>query len=227
LEKFAVIVAGGMGSRMNSVIPKQFMELEGKAVLMYAVNAFYCYDNAVRITVVLPADLIIGWKSLCTRYDFSIPHIVVGGGEKRYFSVKNALDTIPPEGLTAIHDGVRPLAGQALIGRAFDSASVHGNAVPATRVNDSVRMLAGSSSHPLDRSMLRLIQTPQVFDTVMIKKAYSMGYNDSFTDDASVLEAGGVKINLIEGDPFNVKITYPEDLFIAETLIRQRGIQAR
>lgn len=220
MKKFAVIVAGGLGTRMNSIVPKQFMELAGQPVLMHPVKSFFSYDSSLSILVVLPADLISGWQSLCATYDFMIPHNVIEGGPKRYFSVKNALNTIPPEGLVAIHDGARPLAGYALISRAFDSAAVEGNAIPAIPVPDSVRMINGSSNRPLDRNTLRRIQTPQVFDTAMIKKAYAAGFNDSFTDDASVLEASGVKINLIEGDPFNIKITYPEDLPVAETLIR-------
>jgi 2-C-methyl-D-erythritol 4-phosphate cytidylyltransferase len=216
-----------MGTRMNSVVPKQFLELAGQVVLMHPVNSFYSYDNSISIIVVLPADLISEWHSLCARYDFTIPHNVVEGGPKRYFSVKNALDTIPAEGLVAIHDGARPLAGQTLISRAFDSAAVEGNAIPAIPVPDSVRMITGSSNRPLDRNTLRRIQTPQVFDTAMIKKAYSTGFHDSFTDDASVLESNRVKINLIEGDPFNIKITYPEDLAIAEALIRHRCSQMR
>ena len=225
MEKFAVIVAGGTGTRMNSFVPKQFLKLAGKPVLMHPVNSFFSYDPAICIIVVLPAELISGWESLCTQYGFTIPHTVVEGGEKRFFSVKNALEKIPSAGLTAIHDGARPLAGQDLIGRAFDYASVHGNAIPVTRVTDTVRILSGSSNNPMDRSKLRLIQTPQVFDTALIKNAYTRAYNNTFTDDASVLEAMGMKINLIEGEPFNIKITYPEDLFIAEALIGHQDKQ--
>jgi 2-C-methyl-D-erythritol 4-phosphate cytidylyltransferase len=208
---------------MNSVVPKQFLQLAGKPVLMHSVNAFFSYDPAVNIIIVLPAGLLSDWESHCIQYGFIVPHTLVEGGEKRFNSVKKALGIIPSTGFVAIHDGARPLACPGLIRRAFDFAEIHGNAIPVAPVTDSVRILTDSSNNPLDRSKLRLIQTPQVFNTALIKNAYGQDYDDAFTDDASVLEASGETIHLFEGDPYNIKITYPEDLLIAEALFQHPG----
>ncbi|MCX6288030.1 MAG: 2-C-methyl-D-erythritol 4-phosphate cytidylyltransferase [Bacteroidetes bacterium] len=222
MDKFAIIVAGGTGTRMSSAIPKQFLPLAGKPVLMHSIQAFHEYDAKVKIIVALPTGLISEWKTLCSRYSFTIPHTLAQSGKVRFDSVKNALSFVKLDGIVAIHDGVRPMISKGLISRAYDHAIAHDNAIPVTPVTDSVRMTNGNMNHPVDRSHLRLIQTPQVFLTSLILKAYQQGYQDSFTDDASVLEAAGETINLIRGDPYNIKITYPEDLVIAEALIKYK-----
>ena len=222
MDKFAIIVAGGSGTRMNSAVPKQFLPMEGKPVLMHSILAFHIYDASTQIIVALPAGLFSSWESICNEHSFRIPHKLAEGGKTRFDSVKNALNFITADGLVAIHDGVRPLVSRDLISRAFDHTRVHGNAIPVVPVTDSVRNTNGSFNSPLDRNNLRLIQTPQVFDASLILEAYQQDYSDSFTDDASVLEAAGETLNLIRGDQYNLKITFPEDLLIAEALLKYR-----
>ena len=220
MDKFAIIVAGGTGNRMNSTIPKQFLLLCGKPVLMHSILAFNAFDPTLRIIVALHPGLFSLWETLCRQHDLIIPHILSPGGEKRFDTVKNALSYVTADGIVAVHDGVRPLLSHGLIQRAFDHAFTHGNAIPVSTVTDSVRSLNGISNCPLDRNTLRLIQTPQVFMAGPLLKSYEQAYRESFTDDASVLEADGHTISLIEGDVYNVKITYPEDLVIAESLMK-------
>jgi 2-C-methyl-D-erythritol 4-phosphate cytidylyltransferase len=208
---------------MNSDIPKQFLPLSGEPVLMHSIRAFHEQDPATRIIVALPARLFDEWKILCERHSFDIPHELSEGGERRFDSVKNSLFFVTADGIVAVHDGARPLTGNGLISRAFDHALVHGNAVPFAPVTDSVRKTGKNSNMPLDRRELKLIQTPQVFLSTQILKAYQQEYNDSFTDDASVVEAAGFMISLIEGEPYNLKITFPEDLAIAEALLKFRN----
>jgi len=222
LDKFAIIVAGGSGTRMNSAIPKQFLPLAGIPVLMHSLRAFHEYDESVKIIVALPSELIPDWKMLCSQHNFDIPHTLSPGGKMRFDSVKNALSFLTADGLVAVHDGVRPLISKGLISRAYDHASAHGNAIPCTLVTDSVRTSFGLTNSPLDRSNLRLIQTPQVFRVSLLRQAYQQDFLDRFTDDAAVLEAANQTIKLIEGEPYNIKITYPEDLVIAEALMKYR-----
>jgi len=222
LDKFAIIVAGGAGTRMNSAVPKQFIPLAGKPVLMHSISAFYEYDASICIIITLPGLLFSSWEALCDLHSFRIPHKVAEGGKMRFDSVKNALKLITADGIVAIHDGVRPLVSKDLISRAFDHAIAYGNAIPVVPVTDSVRKTNNSFNSPIDRSNLKLIQTPQVFHASLIRKAYQQDYSDSFTDDASVLEAAGIAISLISGEPYNLKITFPEDLLIAEALLKYR-----
>ncbi|MDP4266816.1 MAG: 2-C-methyl-D-erythritol 4-phosphate cytidylyltransferase [Bacteroidota bacterium] len=221
MEKHAIIVAGGIGKRMNSDIPKQFIILAGKPVLMHTISAFFICDPEIKITLVLPSEHICFWKKLCKEYNFSIKHKIVPGGEERFFSVKNGLDSVSNECLIAIHDGVRALISTELINRIFDYSGKYGNAIPVIPVNESVReILPGNLSKHIDRSLLKIVQTPQCFHSSVIKKAYEQEFNiDQFTDDASVVEATGIKINLIEGEKTNIKITTPDDLLIAEALL--------
>jgi len=220
LNKFAIIVAGGTGTRMGSTVPKQFLQLAGKPVLMHSIQAFHEYSTSVGIIVALPASSFPAWETLCEDYAFNIPHKLCEGGKTRYDSVKNALSLVNADSIVAIHDGVRPLISSGLISRSFDHASETGNAIPVTYITDSVRMIIDRVNKPVDRGSLRLIQTPQVFHASLIIDAYQRNYSGEFTDDASVLEAAGKSINLIQGDPYNFKITYPEDLVIAEALLR-------
>jgi 2-C-methyl-D-erythritol 4-phosphate cytidylyltransferase len=220
LNKFVIIVAGGTGTRMGSTVPKQFLQLAGKPVLMHSIQAFHEYSTSVQIIVVLPAASISTWETLCDSYNFSIPHKLCEGGKIRYESVKNALSLIKADSIVAIHDGVRPLVSSELISRSYDHAAENGNAIPVTYITDSVRIIKDMSNNPLDRGSLRLIQTPQVFHASLIIDAYQRNHSGVFTDDASVLEAAGKSINLIQGDPYNFKITYPEDLIIAEALLK-------
>ena len=218
-SEYVIITAGGTGSRMGSEKPKQFLELNGLPVLMHSIRAFYQYSADIKIIVTLPEMHIADWKILCQGHHFEIPHSVCPGGETRFESVRRGLDHVE-EGLVAIHDAVRPLVSHELITRCFENAREMGNAVPVIPLSDSVREVLNSESRPTDREHLRLVQTPQVFDAALLKSAYRLAYRSSFTDDASVAEAFGLKLHLVEGDPRNLKITRPDDMLIAEALIK-------
>lgn len=215
-----IIVAGGTGSRMNPDIPKQFLPLDGLPVLMHTINAFLKFDPSARIIIALPREFYSFWNTLCLKYNFQVRHEFTEGGETRTQSVKNALALIPASGYTAIHDAVRPLVSEGTIRRAFKDAKIFGNAVPVIPVNESVRRTKGKSSTAIPRDTLYIVQTPQVFRTGLIKKAYSSVGRDDYTDDATVLETTGENIHLSEGNRENIKITYPNDLLIAEVLLR-------
>lgn len=221
MKKFVLIVAGGSGSRMNSVVPKQFMIISGKPVLMHTVRRFYEFNPSSEIIVVLPKEQIPTWNKLCDDYRFRIKHNVVEGGSVRFESVRNGLSKIEGEGLVAIHDGVRPLVSRETIKRCFETAEMKGNAVPVMPVNESLRKIDGDFNNAVDRSEYVSVQTPEVFRVSEIKEAYKSDYKDTFTDDAGVLEHAGFKINLVEGNKENIKITHPVDIIIAETLIKE------
>jgi 2-C-methyl-D-erythritol 4-phosphate cytidylyltransferase len=215
---YALIVAGGYGKRMGTAIPKQFLELAGKPVLMQTIERFRSFDISVRIIIVLPEDQFEYWEELQKKYSFTVPGIVVKGGSERFYSVKNGLDKVEDNSLVAIHDGVRPLVSTETIKRCFDAAQKFGNAVPVISPADSVRMITEQGNIPVNRQYLRIIQTPQVFNSKLIKKAYLLDYSPDVTDDAMLLEKTGETIHLVEGNRENIKITNPGDLTIAEAL---------
>ena len=226
MKTIAIIVAGGSGTRFGAQMPKQFLELGGKPILMRTILAFEeaLMGGDCEIIVTLPADQMALWRELCDKYAFAVPHRVVAGGETRWHSVKNALDSIDdPAGVDviAVHDGVRPLATADLIGRVMEAARRDGAAIPVVMLNDSVRQVDGETSHALDRSSLRAVQTPQAFDARLLLEAYSQPFQPTFTDDASVVERAGHSVTLVEGDPRNLKITRPMDLALAEYLLKQ------
>jgi len=216
VKYFAIIVGGGSGSRMLSEIPKQFMLLRGRPVLMHTIEAFHKSDYNPEIIVVLNVDFHQYWENLCVLHNFSIPHQLVKGGTHRFDSVKNGIKAIKSKAIIAIHDAVRPLLSSQLIDRSFQEASLSGNAVTAIKSRDSVRQQIGKHTIPLNREEIYLIQTPQAFSSDIIKKAYRQEFRNEFTDDASVAEHSGIKINLIEGEYRNFKITFPEDIRLAE-----------
>ncbi|WPP52570.1 2-C-methyl-D-erythritol 4-phosphate cytidylyltransferase [Catalinimonas niigatensis] len=219
MQKFAVIVAGGSGVRMGMSTPKQFLLLHDKPILMRTIEAFISYDQQIQIILVLPSKEKTRWQQLCENFHFSITHQVVKGGENRSASVRNGLSAIDAEeGLVAIHDGVRPLVSPQIIATAYQVAEEKGNAVASVPLKDSIRWSKDTDNRAVDRSEYCLIQTPQTFKLLLIKEAYRMLRDKNMTDDASVLEARGVKINLIEGDYRNIKITTREDLRVAEAL---------
>ncbi len=218
MNLFALIVAGGSGTRMGTDIPKQFLELVGKPVLMHTIERFNTFDKSVRIITVLPESQLEFWEELQKKYSFSIPHTVVTGGSSRFMSVKNGLKGVAENSLIAIHDGVRPLVAIDTIKRCFADAEKFGNAVPVISPSDSLRMITEQGNMPVNRHYLRIIQTPQVFDAKLIKKAYLQDYSPDFTDDATILEKTGESIHLVEGNRENIKITNPGDLIIAEAL---------
>lgn len=218
MNLYALIVAGGTGSRMGSEIPKQFIELAGKPVLMHTIERFLAFDSSIKIITVLPESQLGYWKKLLKKYSFSVPHTLVTGGTTRFFSVKNGLQEVEDNSIVAIHDGVRPLVSTETIKRCFKAAEEFGNAIPVITPPDSVRMITGQGNMPVNRHFLRIIQTPQVFNAKLIKKAYLQDYNPDFTDDATLLEKTGENIHLVHGNRENIKITNPEDLVIAGAL---------
>lgn len=221
MKKTVIIVAGGKGERMQSTLPKQFIELNGLPILMHTIAAFAAYDPAMDCIVVLPAGQMAHWQQLCTLHRFALPHLTVAGGPTRFHSVRNGLQAVRLPSLVAVHDGVRPLVDRDTIGRCFDCARQQGAAIPATPLTDSIRMLRGDSSQACDRSLFRLVQTPQVFDGDLLSRAYEQDYSPAFTDDASVVEACGHPVALVEGSTRNIKITAPMDLKLAEMLMQQ------
>jgi len=222
-QLFAIIVAGGSGLRMQTGVPKQFLELCGKPILMHSIEAFTDACEGISVIVVLPAMQIEYWQELGKHPRFTLPHQIAEGGDTRFQSVKNGLSLVADEGLVAIHDGVRPLVSRQTITGCFREAANYGCAVPVLPVVDSVREVSGQTSRMLDRSVLRLIQTPQVFDIMLLKKAYRQDYTTAFTDDASVFEQAGHAIRLTEGNMENIKITTQNDLVIAEALKKKTG----
>jgi len=216
LKYFAIIVGGGSGSRMLSEVPKQFMLLRGRPVLMHTIEAFNKSDYNPEIIVVLNVDFHQYWENLCLLHNFSIPHKLIKGGTQRFDSVKNGIKAIRTQAIVAIHDAVRPLLSKQLIDKSFEEAERSGNAVAAIKSRDSVRQYNGTHTIALDREEIYLIQTPQTFSSDVLKKAYKQEFRNEFTDDASVAESSGIRINLIVGETKNFKITFPEDIRLAE-----------
>ncbi|MDR0824814.1 MAG: 2-C-methyl-D-erythritol 4-phosphate cytidylyltransferase [Prevotella sp.] len=218
MKNNVIIVAGGKGLRMGSDLPKQFIPIGGKAVLMRTIEAFYHFDKDINIILVLPASHQEYWKELCESHQFGIPHTIANGGETRFHSVKNGLALVE-EGLVGVQDGVRPFASIEMIQRCYDAAKKYPAVIPVIDSTDSLReMIGGEKSKIIDRSKIRLVQTPQVFHAATLKKAYLADYNETFTDDASVMEAMGIDIHLVKGEVTNIKITTPLDLKIGEAI---------
>jgi len=223
MEKFALIVAGGNGSRMGSEIPKQFLNIAGKPILMRTIEKFSQYDSSIHFFLVLPSGEFDRWKNLCKKHHFEIQHKLVKGGNSRFLSVKNGLSQIPNTGIVFIHDGVRPLVSLKTLSLCEEMAKTKGNALPVIQVNESLRIIGKDGSHAVDRAFYRLVQTPQTFRTDLIKRAYFSIDDNEFTDDASVFETLDKTINLVKGNSENIKITCPVDLKIAETLYPVQG----
>jgi 2-C-methyl-D-erythritol 4-phosphate cytidylyltransferase len=221
-HRYAIIVAGGSGTRMGADRPKQFLELAGEPVLLHTLRRFANPSLRVQeLVLVLPTDQFATWQALCAQYQIAIPHTVVGGGATRWASVRNGLLHLKDagQGVVAVHDGVRPLTPPAVIEATYQAAYNHGAAVAAVVPKDSVRGLNQQGSYALNRSRLRLVQTPQCFDLALLRRAYQLPELTTFTDDASVVEDLH-PIHLVEGDYRNLKITTPEDLLLAEALLR-------
>lgn len=218
-KKHVIVVAGGKGLRMGGEIPKQFLPIGGKPVLMRTIEAFYTYDASIHVILVLPVSQQSYWKELCSLYDFDLPHDIADGGETRFHSVKNGLALVQGEGTIGVHDGVRPFVSQEVIARCYSEAEVKNAVVPVIEVVETVRRLDGDDSVTVPRDQYKLVQTPQVFDIVLLQKAYNQEFTDMFTDDASVVEALGERVHLVEGNRENIKLTTPFDLKLAEMLI--------
>jgi 2-C-methyl-D-erythritol 4-phosphate cytidylyltransferase len=219
MKLYVIIVAGGSGKRMGAEIPKQFLELAGRPVLMHTIERFKSFSDVIEIITVLPENQLRHWLELQKKYSFNILQTLVKGGSTRFLSVKNGLKFVNVPGLVAIHDGVRPFVSKDTIKRCFETAEKLGNAVPSISPTESLRILTEEGSISVNRQNVKQIQTPQVFNAELIKKAYLQEYQPEFTDDATVLEKMGEKINLIEGNRENIKITNPEDLLISTALL--------
>lgn len=223
MKNAAVIVAGGSGTRMGASVPKQYLPIGGKPILMHTLDAFYTFDSSLDIILVLPESDHGRWKSLCQELSYQVPHRLVSGGSSRFKSVKNGLLSLSLEtDLVAIHDGVRPFVSQEVIGKSFDIAQSAGSAIAVIPLKDSIRKLGdkGDSIHQ-DRQQFRLVQTPQTFQTKKILQAFETDELPQFTDDASVYEHTGWEVTLIAGNLENIKITTREDLSYAAFLLQE------
>ncbi len=220
MKYYAIIVAGGSGKRMQNSVAKQFLLLKNKPVLMHTLSAFYSSPFKPEIILVLHEDSHKYWEELCIKYGFNIPHLLIKGGQQRFHSVRNGLMAIKGDGIVAIHDAVRPLVSSKLITKTFEFAEENGNAIACIKPSDSVRKIKKDTSKIVDRDELVMIQTPQTFEISQLRTAYQQHYKPKFTDDASVVEKAGFKINLVEGERNNFKITYPEDLELANLLCK-------
>lgn len=220
MDKYIVIVAGGRGSRMGSDIPKQFLTLCHKPILMHTIERLATAEPQARLIVVLPGNQCDEWHRLCQKHSFHLSHVVVEGGCDRFHSVLNALHHVPDGVLVAIHDGVRPLVSESVVREAFVTAERCGAAIPVMPVTESLREICSDKlSHAVERSRFRCVQTPQTFASTLLKKAYELPYRPEFTDDASVYEAAGHEVTLIDGNRENIKITFRQDLLLAEILL--------
>ncbi len=204
---------------MGNAVPKQFLLLNGKPVLQRSLEAFAAFDLTMTCIVVLPETQISYWKDLCEKYSCNVPHLVVSGGKERFDSVKNGLKAISAEGFVAVHDGVRPLVTMEMLRDGFETAEKFGSAIPYVDSVDSLRMIDGETSKTLDRTKIKRIQTPQIFDVSQLKDVMDVVYRPEFTDEASVWELAGKKLYFYKGSEQNIKITTPSDLKIAEALL--------
>jgi 2-C-methyl-D-erythritol 4-phosphate cytidylyltransferase len=218
VEKTVIVVAGGKGLRMGGEIPKQFFLLNGLPILMRTINVFTLTFPEIKVILVLPENQVEYWRSLCQDHQFTTDHQIAFGGETRFHSVKSGLSHVK-DGLVGIHDAVRPLVSEQTIKVCFEKAEKTGNAAPVMPINDSIRKVDESKNQIANREAYRIIQTPQVFHTSIIKDAFSQPYDASFTDDASVVESNGIAVNLVPGNFENIKITRPSDVKMAEFLL--------
>ncbi|MDX9940596.1 MAG: 2-C-methyl-D-erythritol 4-phosphate cytidylyltransferase [Bacteroidales bacterium] len=219
MQRYVLITAGGSGTRMQSGLPKQFIEIAGLPVLMHTFKAFMEAEADFHYVLVLPESHRDYWKGLCEKHVFRQPHQLALSGPTRFHSVKSGLRLVPDDALVAIHDGVRPLVSALVIEQVFHSAERFGNGIPVVAVSDSLRIVDHALSQALPREQVRRVQTPQCFRAELIKKAYNRNYSEVFTDEATLLEADGHRIFLVEGNPENIKITRPADLKMAEAML--------
>jgi 2-C-methyl-D-erythritol 4-phosphate cytidylyltransferase len=223
MKRYVLIVAGGKGARMGNELPKQFIPLNGRPVLMHTVERFYRWDVSAEIILALPETHQPYWTMLCKELDCRIPHRLVNGGETRFHSVQNGLSLVGDPGLVAVHDGVRPLVSAEVIGACFTEAERSGAAIPVVPLIDSIReRYEPGLSRPVDRGRLVAVQTPQVFRSDWLVEAYRQTYRPDFTDDASVVEAKGYTVALTSGNRENIKLTTPFDLLVAEAYLHHQ-----
>jgi len=229
MKKYAVIVAGGQGSRMQSTIPKQFLQVAGKPLLMHTLKVFAAYDSQLPLWLVLPQSEHSRWQQLCEEYNFCVPHRLVTGGSCRPESVYNGVRQISDtDCLVAVHDGVRPLVDEKLIARSFSVAAKQGSAIASVPLKDSIREVTKQGSVSRNRANYRLMQTPQTFQLAWLLDAYAkIKTLSDFGDEASLVEAAGRTVTLVEGNYQNIKVTTPEDLWVAEAFLKQKASQKK
>jgi len=225
MSDYLIIVAGGTGDRMGAAMPKQFLELAGKPVMMHTIDLFRLWNDKLHIVLVLHPAFIDYWKELCTHHNFSTPTQIIPGGNTRFHSVKNGLDSIPDtdNSVIGIHDAVRPLVAESTIDYCYRIAREKGTAIPVVELVDSLRVVLEDDSHVVDRTRYRAVQTPQCFEGKLIKEAYRQNFRETFTDDASVVESTGLALNLVNGNRENIKLTTPSDMLIADALLRGKA----
>lgn len=217
---YIIIVAGGKGLRMGGDLPKQFLPIGGKPVLMRTIERFREYSDALKIILVLPREQQDYWRQLCAKHHFAVEHTVVDGGATRFHSSQNGVAAVPDnaDGVVGIHDGVRPFVSVETIARCFEAARQYGAALPVLPVTDTLRRVTDDGGYNVQRTNYRTVQTPQAFDAQLLKQAFRQTYSDAFTDDASVVEAMGHKVTMVDGNRENIKLTTPYDLRLAEFL---------
>ncbi len=223
MKRYIIVVAGGKGLRMGSNVPKQFMLLNGKPLVMTTIENLCAMDVTLRVVLVLPKDQMQLWEEMCAEYSFTIPVKVVAGGTTRFHSVQNGLAAIeePEEALVGVHDGVRPFLAMKVYDELFREAAINGAVIPVIPVHDSMRRFIGGqgATESVPRDRYRLVQTPQVFKLSILRKAYEQLYLEQFTDDASVVEAMGEFVHIVEGNRENIKITTPFDFVLAKAIV--------
>jgi len=214
-----IITAGGIGKRMGGSIPKQFLLLNDKPILMHTIERIHSFDTTAQLIVTLPVDYLKDWEEMCQKYTFQIKHEVVSGGEERFDSIKNALEKVTGDWI-AVHDGVRPFVSKSVLNQLLLEVKSHRAVIPVIPVKETLRIADGETNATVQRDHYRIVQTPQVFEAKLIKKAYEQKYATSFTDDASVVEAIGARVHLIAGNEENIKITNPLDLSVAAIILK-------
>lgn len=227
-KKILILVAGGHGTRMGGLIPKQFLTLSGKAVLQWTMERFISASPGIKVITVLPEEHFKTWRDYCTTHNFHYPQVLVPGGITRFHSVRAALEKVPDGAIVAVHDGVRPLVSEDLLARMFSKMDTERALIPVLPSTDTLKLLDKErgtgrlvqSPEALDRSRVYAAQTPQMFRSEDLKEAYRQPYDTLFTDDASVAQGINIPLSFIEGERFNLKITTKEDLVLAEAILR-------
>ena len=214
-----IIVAGGAGTRMGAEIPKQFIELNGKPILMHTIENLQAIDANMQLVLVLPKKQFLFWDELKEKHSFSIPHSLAEGGETRFLSVKNGLVKVADSELVGVHDGVRPFASKKMVDACFEAANHSGAAIPVVPIIQSLRILTDGNSSAVDRNSYRAVQTPQCFQTTILTKAFGSADRTDYSDDATVVEEYGQKIAMVDSNVENIKITTPTDLELAELIV--------
>ncbi len=222
MKKTAIIVAGGTGQRMGTVVPKQFLEIEGKSILLHTIDQFVAAFSDINFIIVLPASYIEEGQKMIASSGLTQQFQFVAGGDTRFQSVKNGLAEVDQDAVVFVHDAVRCLLTPALIQRCYQQAVEKGSAIPAVSSTDTIRLIDGASHHVVDRENVMMIQTPQTFNAALLIKAFEQAYQPSFTDEANVLESAGTPVFLVDGEFENIKITRPLDLAIAAYILAKR-----